>query len=49
VIDAVLRATDDPEPASRYLAGVGLARQIEGALVEMERLHRHEAERAGLG
>ena len=48
VIDAVIAAATDAEPRSRYLAGIGIALELEPTLVEMERLHAFDAGRAGV-
>lgn len=48
VADAVIAAATDPQPKARYLAGVGLAREIEPSIAELERLHLLLEQRCGV-
>ena len=48
VTDAVIAAATDPEPKARYLAGVGLALEVEPSIAELERLQSLGAQRSGL-
>ena len=48
VIEAVIAAATDADPKARYLAGIGIALELEASLVELERLHAFDAHRAGL-
>lgn len=48
VVKAVIAAATEAEPRTRYLAGVGLALELEQSLAELERLQGFEAVRAGV-
>ena len=48
VVNAVVAAATDAVPKTRYLAGIGLAEQLEPSLKELERLQAFGAERCGV-
>lgn len=48
VIDAVIAAATDADPKARYLAGIGIALELEASLAELERLHAFDGARAGV-
>lgn len=48
VVDAVVAAATQADPKSRYLAGIGIALELQQSLAELERLQSFDAARAGL-
>lgn len=48
VVNAVVIAATDANPKPRYLAGLGIALELEASITELERLHAFEADRSGV-
>jgi NAD(P)-dependent dehydrogenase (short-subunit alcohol dehydrogenase family) len=48
VVDAVIAAVTDPSPQTRYLAGIGIAQELEVSIAELERLQQFDVMRAGV-
>jgi NAD(P)-dependent dehydrogenase (short-subunit alcohol dehydrogenase family) len=49
VVDAVVEAAAHPDPKPRHVVGKGMAEMLLPAVAELEKLHRFDLERAGLG